>query len=227
MAATDAVTLIMNDHRVMERLLERLRSSNGDRRGLLLEVAARLAAHSHAEEMKVYPALAQAEPGEEGEVQHGATEHHEAEQMLHRLMAMAPDDNAADGALEEFIDAVSHHMHEEESELLPALRDAVDAQTLDRMGREFEEIRIKELQIAGIPAEASAGQLMRGGDSRSDGSARADSDTQSGGSTRGHGDAPDDGASRAELYEKAKQADVPGRSSMSKDELARALRKEG
>lgn len=33
----------------------------------------------------------------------------------------------------------------------------------------------------------------------------------------------DDGATRDELYEKAKEADVPGRSSMTKDELARAV----
>ncbi len=34
----------------------------------------------------------------------------------------------------------------------------------------------------------------------------------------------DENATRTELYEQAKQADIPGRSSMSKEELSRALR---
>src|ERR1041385_6051361 len=59
---TDAITLIKNDHRLMEKMFDQLRSGKGDRRALLVEVAARLAAHSHAEEMKVYPALQQANP---------------------------------------------------------------------------------------------------------------------------------------------------------------------
>jgi Rho termination factor, N-terminal domain len=37
----------------------------------------------------------------------------------------------------------------------------------------------------------------------------------------------DDSMSREDLYERAKEADIPGRSEMSKDELARALKKAG
>jgi hypothetical protein len=36
-----------------------------------------------------------------------------------------------------------------------------------------------------------------------------------------------EGPSREELYERAKKADIPGRSEMSKDELVRALKKAG
>ena len=48
----------------------------------------------------------------------------------------------------------------------------------------------------------------------------------------GHADVrPDeavsDDASKAELYEQAKRADIPGRSSMTKDELAKAIREQG
>lgn len=190
----DAVTLIKNDHRLLEKLFDQLTSGRGDRRALLVEVAARLAAHSHAEEMRVYPALAQARPQEHGEVEHGSEEHHEAEQMLHKLMAMQPDDPEFGQALTEFVEAVRHHVQEEETELLPALEQAVDRATLAELGREFAEIRAKELAIAGIPAGQSTV------------------------------DSAD--ASRAELYEQAKQAGVPGRSHMTKEELAQALRDE-
>lgn len=190
----DAVTLIKNDHRLLGKLFDQLTSGRGDRRALLVEVAARLAAHSHAEEMRVYPALAQARPREHDEVEHGSEEHHEAEQMLHKLLAMGPDDPGFGAALTEFVEAVGHHVQEEETELLPALEQAVDAATLERLGQEFAEIRAKELAIAGIPAGPST------------------VDTTD--------------ASRAELYEQAKQAGVPGRSHMTKEELAQALRDE-
>jgi hemerythrin superfamily protein len=196
----DAVTVIKNDHRLLEGLFDRLRSGQGDRQALLVEVAARLAAHSHAEEMKVYPALAQAEAGERAEVEHGAEEHHEAEQMLHRIMAMEPNDPEFESGLTQFVDAVLHHVQEEESELLPALQQAVDADKLEELGQSFEEIRAKELEIAGITVGAS---------------------------TLGAEESGADQTSRAELYEQAKEAGIPGRSNMTKEELAQALRDEG
>jgi hemerythrin-like domain-containing protein len=149
--AMDAVTLIKNDHRLLERLFDQLKSGGSDRQALLVEVAARLAAHSHAEEMRVYPALAQADPGWHGEVEHGAEEHHEAAQMLHRLMAMEPDDPRFGSGLAQLVDGVLHHVREEESELLPALQQAVDAARLDELGQAFTEMRDRELEIAGIP----------------------------------------------------------------------------
>lgn len=183
--ATDAVTVIMNDHRRMERLFEQLQSGEGDRVALLNECAARLTAHSHAEEQRVYPAIEAADPSEAEEVHHGTDEHHEAEKLLHQLQRMEPAGSEFEAKLTEFIDAVKHHIEEEESELLPALRAAVDQQTLEELGRTFENIRTQELRVAGIA---------------------------------------DDSVTREELYAEAQDADISGRSSMSKDELAQALR---
>ena len=142
--ASDAVTLIMNDHRVMEQLFDRLRAGSGDRQLLLDEIAARLTAHSHAEELQVYPAL----PTDMAH--HGADEHHEAERMLHDLQRMGPDDESFSDRLDEFIATVGHHVEEEETTVLPALQDAVDAARLNELGAAFERIRLEELAVAGI-----------------------------------------------------------------------------
>jgi hemerythrin superfamily protein len=142
--ASDAVTLIMNDHRLMEQLFDRLRAGSGDRQLLLDEIAARLTAHSHAEEQRVYPLLPTAE------AHHGADEHHEAERMLHDLQRMGPQDDAFDDRLDDFIATVGHHVEEEETTVLPALRDAVDADRLIEIGAAFEEVRLEELAVAGI-----------------------------------------------------------------------------
>ncbi|WP_238013994.1 hemerythrin domain-containing protein [Dactylosporangium sp. AC04546] len=146
--ATDAVTLIVNDHRVMERLFDKLRSGHGDRQQLLDECAARLTAHSHAEEEKVYPVLA--EIGEQEEAHQGADEHHQAERMLHDLQRMSPEGPDFEDRLEDFIEAVRRHVEKEESEILPALQEALPAERLDELGAAFEEVRLRELQVAGL-----------------------------------------------------------------------------
>lgn len=142
--ASDAVTLIMNDHRVMEQLFDRLLAGSGDRQVLLDEIAARLTAHSHAEELRVYPAL----PTDMAH--HGADEHHEAERLLHDLQRMGQDDEGFTDRLDEFIAAVGRHVEEEETTILPALRDAVDAERLAELGAAFEQVRLEELAVAGI-----------------------------------------------------------------------------
>jgi hemerythrin superfamily protein len=147
---SDAVTLITNDHRMMEQLFERLRDADGDRQVLLDECAARLTAHSHAEEQKVYPVLAELNTEARDEAYHGTDEHHETERLLHDLQRISPEGPDFDERLEGFIAAVAHHVEHEERELLPALREALSTERLAELGAAFEEVRIAELAVAGI-----------------------------------------------------------------------------
>lgn len=195
--AADAVTLIKNDHRLMEQLFAQLKTGEGDRRALVTEIEARLSAHARAEEAEVYPIIAK-KAGEKGEVKHGTYEHLEAEHMLRKVRNLI-DSPHFEQALEEFIAAVDHHVQEEESELLPALAKAADKKTLNRLGVAFERARLDELSASGYE------QAPEFAPSRADGVADA---------------------TREELYEKAKKAGIPGRSQMNKDELIQALRDE-
>jgi hemerythrin superfamily protein len=183
----DAVTAITRDHRVMERLFEAARTDKDNRPAIVAEIKARLQAHSVAEEERVYTALAKADPDEKDEVHHGVEEHREAEELLAKVEAADPTSAAFDKALKDFVDAVKHHVEEEESEILPALKEAVNGTRLTELGAAFEERRVELVTGAGYE----------------------------------EGDLAD--KTKAELYEEAKAADIPGRSSMNKDELARAL----
>jgi hemerythrin superfamily protein len=180
----DVVELIMQDHRTLEKLFDELQQKTERRSELLDKVAALLIAHSRAEEERVYPVVAK-EAGERDEAHHGAEEHHEAEEMLEKLRKMSPEGKDFEKKLKEFIDAVKHHVEEEESDILPALRDAVSADRLKELGTAFAEQRRKELT---------------GGDSGGSGEPTKD-----------------------ELYEEARELDVHGRSTMNKDELAKAV----
>ena len=198
--AEDAITLITRDHREMERLFEQLKTQKDDRPRLVEQVGAMLLAHSRAEEEKVYPEIVASSPDEQDEVYHGAQEHAEAEQILHRLERADPQSAQFDEILTEFVEAVSHHVEEEESEILPALADAVGQAKLEELGRAFWERREQELTLRAEGAGSSA----------TSGSA---------------GEDPGD-LTKDELYQRARDADVPGRSSMDKDELAEAVRKQ-
>jgi hemerythrin superfamily protein len=181
---SDAVTLIKNDHRLMEQLFEKMRTRKSERAALVKECVARLSAHSWAEEERVYPAVVQADPPERGEVYHGVEEHHEAERLMHQLEDTDPNSPKFESVLEEFVAAVKHHVEEEETKILPALAESVEPEKLRELGAAFEERRLAVLAEHGL-----------GG-----------------------------GPTRDELYEQAKEAQVPGRSKMSKEELAQAVR---
>jgi hypothetical protein len=187
--AEDAISLITKDHREMENLFEQLQSGKGDRGALVQQVSAMLLAHSRAEEAHVYPAVAEAVPAERGEVHHGKEEHEQAEQLLRRLEVEEVGSAGFDSTLTELVDAVRHHVEEEESGILPALEKAVGTQRLKELGRDFGQRRQQELERLGAGGPAGA-------------------------------------ATRDELYAKAKEQDVPGRSKMNKEELAQAVDEE-
>jgi hemerythrin superfamily protein len=198
--ATDAVTAIMQDHRLMESLFEDCRTNKAARPALVAEIKARLKAHSTAEEERVYPTLVRT-TGEEDDG-HLVEEHREAEDLLTRLAATDPDSPEFDTALQEFVTAVAHHVEEEETDLLPTLEESVDRSTLEELGAAFEQRRAELLTAAGLDATVGVGGQAPAGGS----------------------DMPEADMTKAELYEQAKEAGVPGRSQMSKDELSRALR---
>jgi hemerythrin superfamily protein len=211
--AADAITLIKNDHRILETLFGMLQDPQRDRPALVAEVEARLTAHSWAEEEKVYPALVIAEPGEAPEVYHGVEEHHEATELLYKLKLADPTSADFDTALQKFVDAVKHHVEEEESEILPDLAEAVDRARLEELGAAFEERRLDVLRSFGVDDKAIGGGAAVGSGGAAAQMAR--------GERAGRADVAD--LTRDELYERAKEADIPGRSGMTKDELAKAV----
>ncbi|MFC6092750.1 hemerythrin domain-containing protein [Saccharothrix lopnurensis] len=140
--ATDVVELILEDHRRFEELFRQLRDRNSDRTALLGELAALLVAHAEAEESEVYPALKRYKEVDNDEVDHGAEEHAEGHQALLALMEVTDTESEDwESKLEELVEALNHHVDEEERTILNDAREQVEDARRAELGKLFLEIR--------------------------------------------------------------------------------------
>ena len=136
----DVIDLITADHREMERMFAALRENREGRREGLRTLADLLAAHSLAEEVEVYPTFRHDLPDED--VDHGYKEHAESYEALAALQRI--DDvhsQAWEDALKDLEDVVSHHVEEEESEVLGPARDQVGEHIRYDTGKDFMRAR--------------------------------------------------------------------------------------
>ena len=189
------IELLESDHRTVEQLLDRIKKAEGEeRRPLLQELQTSLAAHMQIEEDHLYSVVAQVLGDDEA--QEARNEHSLARDGLSKMLELGPDDPGFEAALDMVKAGIDHHVEDEEGEVFPGLRDKASDQL-----RSLEPQVLAARQELGLPTE--------GASTSSEVSGTATSDLSS--------------ATKDELYEKAKQADIPGRSQMTKDELVEAL----
>lgn len=143
----DVVDMILADHREFERLFRALRNREEDRWERLRELADLLVAHAMAEETEVYPSLRRQAPEEREEVEHSVEEHAEGHEALEALQAVR-DVNSEEWeeALEALVEAVTHHLDEEERDVLNAAREKVPEETRLQLGEGFMRARMGWLQ---------------------------------------------------------------------------------
>jgi hemerythrin superfamily protein len=153
----DVVDLIMQDHREVERLFDELKN-HPEKRPLLTPVlCGLLVAHSRAEESEVYP-VAKDEAGETDEVEHSQEEHAEAERLLAELLDCEYDSPQYDEKLQKVVEAVTHHVEEEEKTVLPGMRKGLSAERRYQLGERFARSRADHL--GEMPGEATKEELL-------------------------------------------------------------------
>jgi hemerythrin superfamily protein len=156
--AGDVVDLIMQDHREVERLFDELKDSPEKRPNLLPVLTTLLTAHSRAEESAVYP-VAASEADEADEVAHSQEEHVEADQLLAKLAATDPTSPDFDKVLQNLVDAVSHHVEEEETKVLPGMKVNLSDERRQELGEAFAASRKEHLGEQ--PDDITRSQLLQ------------------------------------------------------------------
>jgi hemerythrin superfamily protein len=139
----DVVDLIVQDHRELQRMFEELRSDPSKRRALAPLMSTLLFAHSRAEESEVYPRARAAGVGDD--VEHSQEEHLQADQLAERLASLDPESGEFGDVLEQLVDAVTHHLEEEEESVLPHMRERMTADDLADLGDRFLAARAEHL----------------------------------------------------------------------------------
>ncbi|PXY25954.1 hemerythrin [Prauserella sp. PE36] len=141
----DLISVIMNDHREVERVFAELEDKATDprrRRELADHVIAELVRHSVAEEQFMYPAARKHLENGNELADHEIEEHSEAELLMKQLEDMDATDPKFDQLLGNLMDSIRHHVEDEENDLLPKLRAACSEDELRELGEKV--LRAKE-----------------------------------------------------------------------------------
>jgi hemerythrin-like domain-containing protein len=140
----DVVEIILADHRWFEEALRELRDVQADRAAVLADLATVLIAHAEAEESKVYPSLRKKNAIDAEEVEHSEHEHDEGNEALLALMEV--EDPASEEFSEkthELSEALSHHIDEEERDVLNPAKTDLDADARAKLGEAFATERAR------------------------------------------------------------------------------------
>lgn len=152
----DPMTILKADHRDVRRMLTSLAESEEgpEREQMVTELDQALTVHMQLEEQLVYPLVQRnvgAEDAEEAEIEHGF-----ARETLQKLVSMTSEPGF--GALVEMLrGGIEHHVKEEESEILPELKDALSRDEWLAIGDQIVEAK----QAAGMPMPAPKSTAKR------------------------------------------------------------------
>jgi hypothetical protein len=141
----DVIDAILADHRKFEDLFRALRDRSQDSSARRQELSDLLVAHAEAEEAQVYPALRRFRKVDDEEVEHGAEEHAEGHMALLALLETDPESDRWDAKLEVLVEAINHHLDEEERTILNDARDAVSDERRAELGEAFLGARREQL----------------------------------------------------------------------------------
>ena len=155
----DAFELLMNDHRRVSEIFDRMESGDSSlRRELFPRLKQELDVHAHVEETILYPALK--ERAETRDLAtHAYSEHNEVKRMLDELQAglAGADDGAWGTKLSKLRQSVEHHVREEEGEMFTRARAALDDEQIAQLGRRMTEAKQQQQAVLGTSKSAGAG----------------------------------------------------------------------
>lgn len=149
----DALALLKEDHRAVEKLFKEVESAKGDSRKekLARQICLELTIHTTIEEEIFYPAC-------DGKVdddllKEAYVEHDAAKLLIAEIESgSGEDDDFFDAKLQVLGEEIDHHVKEEEGELFPQVRKAdIDLKALGAQLAERKAALMKEFKADGVP----------------------------------------------------------------------------
>ena len=136
----DVTKLIKQEHRQVEGLFQDFKQSRNT--DVLTKLCDELDAHAAAEEEAFYPVVRDDVPSGKKLANEAKEEHSEARQLIGRIRRTSDPDHVVE-LVNELEQAVSHHVDEEEQEMLPLARRALGDDRLAAVGSAYESAKAK------------------------------------------------------------------------------------
>jgi hemerythrin superfamily protein len=149
----DAIALLKEDHRTVEKLFKDFESAKGDGRKekLARQICLELSIHTKIEEEIFYPAC----DGkiEEDLLKEAFVEHDSAKLLVAEIEAgNGQTDDFFDAKVQVLSEQIEHHVEEEEKELFPEVRKAdIDLKALGEQLAERKQELMREYEASGVP----------------------------------------------------------------------------
>lgn len=202
----DVFDVLSEDHSEVKQMLAQLtrerpgRQAGREKLAERKQTAARLiteeSRHEAAEEMVFWPAVREKLPDGDKLADTATGQEEEAKKVLAKLDKLEAGSKEFEELIAAFAKDGQEHITYEETEVWPHMRKALSKREATEMGKKMLEAKKT------APGKPAPGQVPR----------------QRG---RSRGKADTAGKTRTELYERARELGIQGRSSMNKEELAR------
>src|SRR3954468_3324868 len=134
----DAISMLKDDHKAVERLFKRFEGAGSrsyvEKRNIVDRIIEELSQHAAIEEQLFYPVARAAVPDTEDIALESLEEHNIVKWVLSDLQTMAPQHERFDAKVTVLIENVRHHVEEEEEEFFPKVRDELGRKVLNELG---------------------------------------------------------------------------------------------
>lgn len=153
----NAIELLMQDHKLVKKLLEELSTTTEravkKRAELLQRIEHELQIHTALEEDILYPAIKEAGGKEEAKMYYEAKEEHRTVDslVLPDLLHTETDTVAFAGRVKVMKELLEHHIEEEESELFPTAKKLLGKDVLEQLG---QAMQAQKKMLKGTPHAA-------------------------------------------------------------------------
>ena len=141
---TDAIELLLGEHRVIRGLVEQLDAADDpvEIRSVFLRIVEQLAAHEAMEQQVIFPAYrASLERGGEETLAHRMGEHDELNLLLAEMRDLAPDGFGFTKRGSAFLLTIEEHFLREEESVFTRMRESFAAEELAELGRRALAVR--------------------------------------------------------------------------------------
>lgn len=139
--------LLQKDHETVKQAIDKILGTTDGagktREDLFQKVKQELEIHTKFEEEVFYPTFREDKHDKEAkeEVKDALNEHDEAKKMLAKLEKMDKTSEEFITTLKELKQALEHHISDEEDEMFPQAREAVDADAAVEMAERYKEMK--------------------------------------------------------------------------------------